>query len=884
MRVVSLFCCCVVSTALQAQSRLPYQDPSLGIEQRVDDLVSRMTLEEKIGQMMNSAPAIPRLGVAEYDWWSEGLHGVARSGYATMFPQAIGMAATWDAKLVGEMGTTVSVEARAKYQQALRDGVHARYFGLTIWSPNINIFRDPRWGRGQETYGEDPFLTSTLGVAFVRGLQGDDPKYLRTVATPKHFAVHSGPEASRHRFDVEPSAMDLEDTYLPAFRATVTEGHAESVMCAYNAVNGLPACANTMLLEDTLRKAWGFAGYITSDCGAVDDFFHATAHHTSPDAEHASATAVLAGTDTNCGDTYKSLGEAVREKLLPESAIDTALRRLFTARFRLGMFDPPSEVAYARIPYSAVDSAVHRALALKSAEESMVLLKNEGGILPLDGSRRTIAVVGPNAASLSALEGNYNAVASHPVLALDGLEDGMKDAEIFYSQGSPYAEGAPLPAPRTLFSTGAPGTVQGLSGDYFANSDFAGAPVLRRVDPQIDFDWNAASPAPGVPANNFSVRWSGEVKVPAPGDYSFQVTLAHCYPCGDHERFMVELDGKQVASFATPEPAGDRSNLTPVFRMHLADTQPHSFRLDYAHSAQLFGAGITLNWTPPSRALREEAVAVARRSDVVVAIVGLSPELEGEEMPLQIDGFSGGDRTEIKLPAVQQQLLEAVAATGKPLVVVLMNGSALAVNWAEQHAKAILEAWYPGEAGGEAIADTLTGRNNPAGRLPVTFYAGLEQLPDFSDYSMTARTYRYFRGQPLYPFGYGLSFTHFSYSNLHLSTSRLTAGEVLTVEADVKNDGPVAGEEVAQLYLTPPRSEGSPLVELRGFERVSLKPGEAAHLQFRLDARQLSQVMADGRRSVAEGRYQVAVGGGQPGGASGLSGQVRVLGHADLPR
>src|SRR5450432_2446469 len=415
------------SSAIAAAQKPPYLDANLPVEQRVDDLVSRMTLDEKVGQMMNSAPAVPRLGIAQYDWWSEGLHGIARSGYATMFPQAIGMAATWDRPLLGEMGTTVSTEARAKYNQALRDDVHARYFGLTIWSPNINIFRDPRWGRGQETYGEDPYLTSTLGVEFVKGLQGTDPKYFKVVATSKHFAVHSGPEASRHKFNVDPSPFDLEDTYLPAFRATVTEGHADSVMCAYNAVDGVPACASNMLMGETLRTAWGFKGFITSDCGAVDDFFQPTAHRYSPDAEHASSTGVLAGTDTNCGDTYKALVQAVADKLLPESAIDTAVKRLFTARMRLGMFDPPADVAYAQIPFSENDSAAHRQLALRAARESMVLLKNEGKLLPLDDRPRTIAVIGPNAASLTALEGNYNAVASHPVLAVDGLRAGFRN-------------------------------------------------------------------------------------------------------------------------------------------------------------------------------------------------------------------------------------------------------------------------------------------------------------------------------------------------------------------------------------------------------------------------------------------------------------------------
>lgn len=872
---------------LHGQQPAPYQDPSLPLERRVDDLVSRMTLEEKVGQMMNSAPAIPRLGVAEYDWWSEGLHGIARSGYATMFPQAIGMAATWDEKLLGQMGTTVSIEARAKYHQALRDDIHARYFGLTIWSPNINIFRDPRWGRGQETYGEDPFLTSRLGVAFVNGLQGDDPKYFRTIATSKHFAVHSGPEASRHRFNVEPSAMDLEDTYLPAFRATITEGHADSLMCSYNAIDGLPACANTALLRDRLRGDWGFKGFVTSDCGAVDDFFQPTAHHTSPDAEHASATAVLAGTDTNCGDTYKALIGGVRDRLISEADIDVAVKRLFTARFLLGMFDPPVSVPYAQIPFSEVDSAEHRALALRAAQESMVLLKNEAGTLPLDEKPRTIAVVGPNAASLSALEGNYNAVASRPVLPLDGLAAGLKGATILYAQGAAYAEGVPLPAPRTLFRPASGAGGSGLTAEYFGTSTLDGQPVLVRTDSQIDFDWNAASPAAGVPAKDFGVRWSGTISVPAPGDYQFSVTLAHCYPCQDREQFSVYVDGSKISTYASDEATTSRDSTTPAFTLHFADAQPHAFRLEYAHHAALFGAGITLNWVPDTASLRQQAVAAAAKADIVVAFVGLSPELEGEEMPLHVEGFSGGDRTDIKLPSAQQELLEALSATGKPLVVVLMNGSALAVSWAQQHANAVLEAWYPGEAGGEAIADTLAGRNNPAGRLPVTFYAGIEQLPDFTDYSMKGRTYRYFRGKPLYEFGYGLSYTRFSYSNLRLSTAKLRAGDTLHVEADVKNNGTMAGDEVAQLYLTPPQTEFAPTRELRGFKRVGLAPGETRHLSFNLDPRQLSQVGVSGKRTVSGGRYKVSVGGAQPDISTGtilVSAELEIQGSQDLRR
>ena len=882
--VATLLCLALSGPFGTCQSTLPYQNPALTPEQRAADLVSRMTLEEKVSQTMNSSIAIPRLGVPAYDWWSEGLHGIARSGYATVFPQAIGNAATWDAPLVEQIASVTSTEARAKYNQAIRDNVHSIFFGLTIWSPNINIFRDPRWGRGQETYGEDPLLTASLGTAFVKGLQGDDPHYLKTVATPKHFAVHSGPEPERHRFNVEVSPHDLEDTYLPAFRATVTDGHADSIMCAYNAVDGAPACASKMLLEETLRHDWKFGGYVTSDCGAVDDFFSTNGHHYSSDAEHASAAALLAGTDTNCGDTYNALVKAVKDGLIPESAINTAVERLFTARFRLGMFDPPGMNPYARLPMSEDDSPEHRALALRAARESMVLLKNDGDFLPLKSDIHTIAVIGPNAASLAAVEGNYNGIPSHPDLPIDGMRAEFSGAKILYAQGSAYVGELPVPLPETALHPAADSNEAGLKGEYFASSDLQGQPVLTRTDRRIDFDWDAASPAPGVPAKDFGVRWSGTMQVPAPGDYPFNIQLGDCYPCGDAEAFKVFLDGNDVAHFSTREDSQYRPSSTPAFTLHFADTQPHAFRLEYTHHAELFGAGITLEWTPPVDVEREQAVDIAKQADVVVAFVGLSPHLEGEEMPIHVKGFLGGDRTDIQLPDVQQQLLEAVAVTGKPLVVVLMNGSALAVNWTQQHPKAILEAWYPGEAAGQAIAETLDGKNNPAGRLPVTFYRSIDQIPAFENYSMKGRTYRYFHGDPLYPFGYGRSYTHFTYSNLKLSSQTLNAEDDLLVDADVRNVGLRPGDEVVELYLTPPQSALAPRVELEGFERIHIEPGETHHVRFTLHPRQLSLVDADGNRSVEPGRYSVFVGGQQPSPNVGVSETFSIQGSQPLPR
>jgi beta-glucosidase len=870
----------------QSPKPLPYLDPSLPTQQRVDDLVSRMTLDEKVAQLINTTPAIPRLNVPAYDYWSEGLHGIARSGYATLFPQAIGMAATWDAPLINQISTTISTEARAKYNEAVRHDVHSIYYGLTIWSPNINIFRDPRWGRGQETYGEDPFLTSRLGVAFVKGLQGDNPTYFRTIATPKHYAVHSGPESTRHSANVDPTPRDLWDTYLPAFRATITEGKAYSIMCAYNAIDNYPACANKMLLQTILRGDWNFQGFVTSDCGAVDDFFEAKAHHTSPDKDSAAVAGIEAGTDTNCGRTYLALTDAVKKGLITEAALDVSLKRLFLARYRLGLFDPPEKMLYSKVPFSEVGTPEHAALAVKAARESMVLLKNSNNTLPLAPAKiKTIAVVGPNATELSAIEGNYNAVPKDPVLPLDGIIKQFASAKVLYAQGSPYAENASIVIPRTQFRTASGSNEEGLKAEYFNNDSLSGTPAIVRTDKQIDFDWNSTSPDPSkLDPKAFSVRWTGTLQVPAPGDYEVTGMLAHCYPCNNAEHYTIRFDGKDMLAFQVSEDKAQHGSTTTAVKLHFEDTRPHTFEVTYSHRARLFGAGFSLEWTPPVEPLRTQALDIINKSDVVLAFVGLSPNLEGEEMPVHIPGFSGGDRTEITLPAAQQQLLEAAKSSGKPLVVVLMNGSALAVNWAQQNADAILEAWYPGEGGSQAIAETLAGINNPAGRLPVTFYSSLDQLPPFDDYSMVNRTYRYFKGKPLYGFGYGLSYTAFAYSKLKLSTATLHAGDTLTVEADVTNTGKRSGEEVAELYLIPPHTDVSPNQALDGFTRVQLAPGQTKHITFTLDPRTLSQVDDKGIRAVTPGSYRIAVGGAQPAENTGQTAAFTIEGTQELPR
>jgi beta-glucosidase len=859
-----------------APSDRPYLDTSLPIDERVDDLVSRMTLEERISQMGDHAPAIPRLGVPKYDWWNEGLHGVAFAGYATNFPQVIGMAATWDTDLVHRMAEIISTEARAKYNQAMREDHHEMFFGLTFWAPNVNIFRDPRWGRGQETYGEDPFLTGRMAVAFVSGMQGSDPTHLKVVSTPKHFAVHSGPEPLRHGFDARISSHDLEDTYLPAFRDAVSEAHAQSVMCAYNAVDGVPACASSMLLREHLRNGWGFDGYVVSDCAAVADI--STGHKFAPDFAHASADAVEAGTDLECGygegRAFPALPEAVKKGLIKEADVDTAVKRLFRARFRLGMFDPPDSYAYGRIPITENNSAEHRKVSLQAARESMVLLKNDGGFLPLGPTIRTIAVVGPTAELVQSLQGNYNGPPPQPVFPIAGIERRFgKQARVLYAQGSTLVDGFPVPIAHTALKTSE--GEEGLTGEYFDNVDMKGKPVAVRTDRTVNFNWDKAIPVDGLHRNDFSVRWSGTLTPPAAGDYRLGGRVNPCYACESHEKFRLYVDGRLLV-----EGGEDRSADASI---RFDDTKPHALRLEYTHYTS--SAGIDLTWQPPASALRAEAVAAAKQSDVVVAFMGLSPQLEGEEMPVELEGFKGGDRTDITLPAVQRDLLEALVATRVPVVAVLTSGSALAVGDLQRHAAAILEAWYPGEEGGTAIAETLAGDNNPAGRLPLTFYASLDQLPPFEDYAMANRTYRYFGGKPLYGFGYGLSYSRFGYSNLTLPSGSVAAGDPVTVGVDVKNLSERAGDEVVELYLTQPKRALTPRHTLGGFERVHIEPGETAHVELELTPRTLGQVDEQGRRVVVPGTYEVSVGGAQPAEASGgVTGTFEVTGTMTLPR
>jgi len=891
MRVVLIFAVCGFSVA---QDKPPaYLDPSLPAPTRAHDLVGRMTLDEKTSQLEDWAVAIPRLGVPDYQTWSEALHGVARSGYATVFPQAIGMAATWDPAMVQQMGDVIAQEARAKYNQAQREGNHRIFYGLTFWSPNINIFRDPRWGRGQETYGEDPFLTATMGNAFIAGVQGADPDHPKAVATSKHFAVHSGPESMRHGFNVDVTPRDLEETYLPAFRSTVVDGHVKSMMCAYNAIDGTAACANKMLLKEHLRDAWGFKGFVVSDCGAIVDVFNG--HHNAPDILGASVISLQAGTDLSCSiwsPGFNTLADAVRKGGVSEELVTQAAERLFTARMELGMFDPPGTSANDGIPFSANASEENRKIALRAAEESMVLLKNDG-TLPLQKVPANIAVVGPTADLVVSLEGNYNGTPLHPVTPVDGITKQFAASKIHYAQGSTLAEGVSVPVPRSTFDGG-------LRTEFFAGAECAGRPVAVRTEPEIQDNWGDSAPVSQVQTHNYCVRWSGELSVPTPGKYTFEVEPGDsAFPYSPRETYRVVLDGKMISegeldsgkpdtskkTGASPSAPPQMSRQQPAkVEFTFADTNPHEFTLDYTHSGDRTGGGVTLKWNAPAEAQLAEAVAAAKASDVVLAFVGLSPQLEGEEMSIKIPGFSGGDRTSIDLPAPQQRLLEAVAGSGKPVVVVSLSGSALALTWAKDHAAATVQAWYPGVEGGTAIARTLVGENNPAGRLPVTFYSGVSDLPAFTEYTMKERTYRYYKGKPLWGFGYGLSYSNFEYGPARLLPTHLQAGRPLTATVSVRNTCNIAGDEVVETYVTTPQA-GGPVHSLAGLKRVHLNPGESREVSIELSPRSLSSVDDKGDRSILPGTYHLSLGSTQPSETKTKSeADFEVTGTTKLPK
>jgi beta-glucosidase len=841
----SLFFSSIVQPAVaQDTANLPYMNPSLPPEQRAADLVQRMTLAEKATQMYNNSAAVPRLKVPAYQWWSEALHGVINQG-VTEYPEPIGLAATFDAPSIHIMATQIGIEGRIKHVQNEREGHVGIGGGLDFWSPNLNIFRDPRWGRGQETYGEDPFLTGRMGVAYVTGMQGDDPKYYMAISTPKHYAVHSGPEPTRHFADVDVSKHDEVDTYEPAFRAAVVEGKAGSVMCAYNAINGEPACANRFLLQDQLRGKWGFQGYVVSDCDAVRDV--SANHRYRPTQAQGAAISVIRGMDNECVTFTSRFGEpvekayvdAVQQGYLPESTLDTALVRLFTARIKLGMFDPPDMVPYTKIDEKELDSAEHRALARKLANESMVLLKNDG---------------------------NYAGQPTHIVSVMEGLKAEFPNATITYVPGTQFLRTDGTPVPDNLLTT--PDGKPGLKADYVEGMvrgrPIPGAnptPLVSRTEPNVKLiDTNL--PPEIATRKSFGVQWSGFLTPTESGDFQLGIRSAGFA--------RLSVDDKQVAMAFSGTEIG-----SGVGRVHLEKGQKVAISINYGIMNGKPHA--ELIWSKVNNAPSPEAIAAAKNADVVIAVVGITSSLEGEEMPVTEPGFLGGDRTSIDLPAPEEALVENVAATGKPLAVVLMNGSALAVNWINAHANAVLEAWYPGEEGGAAVAETLSGKNNPAGRLPLTFYKDLTQLPNFEDYGMANRTYRYFKGKPLFPFGYGLSYTTFSYSDLSVPTQSVAAGQPINADVTVTNTGKIAGDEAVQVYLKFPDVKGAPQIALRGFQRIHLEPGASQKVHFELKDRDLGIVTESGSPIVAVGDYTLSIGGGQPDtGAPGVTGHFHI--------
>lgn len=870
--VFSLLLSCHLLDAQEMNNQLEYLDHTLPMARRVDDLISRMTLEEKISQMGHSAQAIPRLHIPEYNWWNECLHGVARAGTATVFPQAIALAATWNTDLMRQIAEVTSTEARAKHHEYARQGDRDIYKGLTFWSPNINIFRDPRWGRGQETYGEDPYLTSRMGVAFVKGLQGDDPKYFKVIATPKHYAVHSGPEPERHAFDAVTNNRDLYDTYLPAFEACIKEAGAFSVMCAYNRYMGEACCGSPRLLQKILRADWGFQGYVVSDCGAIADIFEY--HKISKTGAEAAALAVKSGTDLNCGSVYQSaLLEAVQQKLLPEEEINTAVRRLFIARFKLGMFDPPELVKYAGIPFEVNDSPEHRQLSLRAAQESIVLLKNENNLLPLKQDLKRIAVIGPTANSYLMLLGNYHGTPSRYVTPLRGIQNKAgRTTEVVYAHGCDLIEEDKIIhnlSSENLSAGGKPG----LQAEYFRSTNLEGEPFFTKIDPIDNANWIYGTRLPNLRKEpKFSIRWSGMFTAPETGDYKFTIT-------GD-DGYRLFLDGKAVIeNWAEHDAAASKSN-----RLHLEKGKAYPLRLEFFHNSgrpQLFVQWELLNFD-----YFNQAIELAKRAEVVIFAGGITAQLEGEEMRVDYEGFRGGDRTSLDLPNVQERLLKTLHATGTPVVLVLSSGSALAVNWASENILAIIQLWYPGQEGGTALADVLFGDYNPAGRLPVTFYKSVEQLPPFADYNMKGRTYRYFEGEPLFPFGFGLSYSKFEYRHLSLP-DKIKAGETAKVSVEVHNTGKWAGDEVVQLYVKDlTASAPVPLRALQGFKRIHLKPGETQVVEFVLQPRQLARIDEKNQFVVEAGGFEIAVGGVLPGTAAATTGtltkEIRITGESYL--
>lgn len=827
-----------------------FLNPTFSVENRVDMLIKQMTLEEKASQLRNSAAAIPRLQIPQYNWWNECLHGVARAGYATVFPQSITVAASFNKKLISEIATVISDEARAKHHDFIRKGQRGMYMGLNFWSPNINIFRDPRWGRGHETYGEDPYLTGELAVPFIKGLQGDDPKYYKTIATAKHFAVHSGPESGRHSFDAYTSDIDLYETYLPAFRKTVKDAKVGAIMGAYNRFRGVSCSGHDFLLNQVLRNQWGFTGHVVSDCGAIEDIFNN--HKIAKSPQEAAAIGIKGGCDMECGNYYQNLPLAVKENLLTEADVDIALKRIFTARFRMGLLDPDEQNPYSKIPYDVVCSDYNNSIARKAAQESIILLKNSNNTLPLSTSTiKKIAVLGPNAENWESLVGNYHGTPKNPISFLKGIKNKVEPCvEVIYAEGSHLADGVfNMNVIPSCFLRTEDGK-QGLKAEYFANNEWKGNPVMIQVDDEIDFSWQNKLINKEL-SGKYSIRWSGYIVPPVSGKYEIGRL--------SKDGMRIIFEGKEIC-----KAKGNGHHMSHESKAQTLEAGK-KYKIVCEFQGNRVDAMAQLLWAMPDDNRLSKAVEATIKSDVAVVVLGLNQRLEGEAMSVKAEGFKGGDRVSIGLPKEQEDLLKAVKATGKPVILVINAGSALAINWAAENVDAILNVGYPGEEGGNALADVLFGDYNPAGRLPVTYYKSVDQLPPFENYDMKGRTYRYFTGEPLYPFGFGLSYTTFGYSDLQIP-AKVKAGDDVKVSVQVTNTGKMTGDEVVQLYLSDlDASTPRPIRQLEGFERITLKAGETKRVEFVLSARQLSMINTKTERVIEPGKFNISVGGKQPG-------------------
>lgn len=829
-------------------SQPTYRTTSLAPEKRAELLLKELTLEEKVALMMDSSQPVERLGIKPYNWWNEALHGVARAGLATVFPQPIGMAASFSPETVYEVFDAVSDEARAKNAHYASQRSYERYQGLTMWTPTVNIYRDPRWGRGIETYGEDPYLTSRMGVMVVKGLQGtNDGKYDKLHACAKHFAVHSGPEWNRHSFNVEDlSARDLYETYLPPFEALVKEAGVKEVMCAYNRFEGKPCCGSDRLLMQILRGEWGFDGIVLSDCGAIADFYNEHGHKVSPDAGSASAAAVLSGTDLECGSSYKALVQAVREGKIDEQDIDKAVVRLLEARFALGEMDDPEQVSWTKIPFSVVASAAHDSLALDIARKSMTLLQNKDDILPLKRGGLTVAVMGPNANDSVMQWGNYNGMPSHTVTILNGIRNALgADDKLIYEQGCSWVERTLI---QSVFNQCKSAAGQGFTARYWNNVKREGDPVTTtQVTTPFRFCTSGATVfAPGVNLTDFSATYNSVLTPQQSGEVVFEI---YTYGSG-----RLRINGEEVKRFFNTH--GGRSlNYT----LQVKAGTPYEIELDFEY----FRSDAQLNFDIgfKKKVDIEASVARVKDADVVIFASGVSPVLEGEEMGVNLPGFKGGDRTDIELPSVQRELINALHRAGKKIILVNCSGSPIALEPETKNCEAILQAWYPGQEGGTAVAEVLFGDYNPAGRLPVTFYRNMSQLPDFEDYNMTGRTYRYMTQQPLFPFGYGLSYTTFEYGKLVLANDRIKSGEPLKLTVNVTNSGQRGGEEVVQVYLKKQEDAEGPVKTLRAFKRVYIPAGKSVDVEFSLNDKELEWWDTQSNTMcVCAGKYDVMVG------------------------